>query len=165
MERRIPLLLILSIITFFGYGQALERPSKEFKQKTAEELKEYKHARIHNFKITSTQKITSAMAMVLVEGEINLYKHIYTGTRATFTGTGPGGFSRAHVVDETYVIHKKETDEYYGMFNNKQIKKYFLPMISDNEELTEEILSIPKYDWLYYLKSIIEKYNTSYENE
>ena len=117
-------------------------------------------ALIHHFQVASVGSYSSDFAKVLEVGEIVLYKH-FRKVRQSAGMPGQMNIPIAYT-EYTYVVKAKGEDKYYGIFSKNQFKKYFLPLILKDMELTEKVLEMKKREWLDHIPQFVREFNAKY---
>jgi len=90
-------------------------------------------------------------------GAINMYLH-----RSKRIASNSGGGVNTYPSFETrevFVINLSGTKKNYGIAKLSDFKKYFLPMIEDNMELTNKILNTKSRFWMESLPAFVQEYN------
>ncbi|MBL4708397.1 MAG: hypothetical protein JKY48_08180 [Flavobacteriales bacterium] len=155
-------LLLVGFSHLRGIGQERIHHRKFKKQMSTLYSSGVKHARIYDFNVSKFKHYSSEMAIIVDTGAINLYSHNRPQSKINMVNSISTIPINYDIV--VYVVQKKGTSDYYGIYNIKQFKKYFLPMIKDQEKLIEEILSIRKIDWLKNLAFFVSEYNSKIRN-
>lgn len=116
-------------------------------------------ALIHKFFVPGLVMYESDFAEVVLSGEVNLFVH-WRKVRNHSAGIYPNATSiTTSDLVKTYVIQKKGSENYFGVFNKTKLEEHFIPMIEDDVMLKEEIQLMDKKNWMDSLEYFIEKYN------
>ena len=112
-------------------------------------------ALIQNFKasVTALGYYDSDFAQVIMEGDINLYRH-WRKVRDPYSDPN---YAPVYYIVYVYVVHK--TGKFYGMYNRSQFKKYFLPLVADDAKLTNKLIEMHKGKWIDGLPYFVAEYN------
>lgn len=127
----------------------------------ADEMASFVHGRdsfalIEHIMTSSVHEYGEDFAKVVETGSLTLYQHNYKKSHFMFNNLP------VREVKSVYLVKKSGSEHTFVIKNKRTFEDNFLPLIEDDEKLTEHILAINKRDWVASLPRLVIKYNSQH---
>lgn len=90
-------------------------------------------------------------------GKINLYIHRRKVSQSAWDNSMQA--IPISKLKNSFIVSEDQGKTFLGIATNKQFKELFIPMISDNQKVLNQVLELKKRNWLDHLPTLIQNYN------